>query len=135
MTRAFGDSFYFIALLNARDFCHAEAREVTMQLQGRTIVTTRWILAEVGNALSGLGARKSFTTFVEGLSTQRRVIVVKDSDTLYERGARLFASRWDKEWSLIDCISFEVMRHEGIDEVLSGDRHFTHAGFKLLMKG
>ncbi|MDO8539842.1 MAG: hypothetical protein Q7S40_05325 [Opitutaceae bacterium] len=97
MTRAFGDSFYFIALLNAHDFCHARAREITQELQGVTIVTTRWVLAEVGNALSGFGSRKSFAIFMTGLATQSRVLVLKDSDTLYERGARLFAARLDKE--------------------------------------
>jgi len=39
----------------------------------------------------------------------------------------------DKEWSLTDCISMEVMRIEGIDEVLICDRHLAQAGFKLLL--
>jgi len=133
MKRVFGDSFYFIALLNARDFYHAQARQVTRELEGVTVVTTRWVLAEVGNALSGLGARTSFSMFLEGLTGQRRVLALDGSDALYEHGVRLFASRVDKEWSLTDCISMEVMRIEGIDEVLIGDRHLAQAGFKLLL--
>jgi uncharacterized protein len=39
------------------------------------------------------------------------------------------ASRPDKDWSLTDCISFVVMKDEGIREALTGDRHFTQAGF------
>lgn len=132
MKRVFGDSFYFIALLNARDFHHEQARSITRNLPG-TVVTTRWVLAEVGNALSSLGARRSFALFLAGLATQGEVSVLPDSDLLYERGVRLFATRSDKEWSLTDCISIEAMRHEGLTEVLTGDRHFLQAGFTLLL--
>lgn len=134
MKRVFGDSFYFIALLNARDFHHRQARNITRSLSG-PVVTTRWVLAEVGNALSGLGARTSFARFIAGLATQGEVLVLADSDLLYERGARLFATRHDKEWSLTDCISMEAMHQEGLADVLTGDRHFLQAGFTLLMTG
>ncbi len=132
MKQVFGDSYYFIALLNARDFQHARALGLTKNLPGK-VVTTRRVLAEVGNALSGLGARGSFARFHAGLATQNEVAVLPDSDVLYERGVRLYASRSDKEWSLIDCISIEAMRSEGLTEVLTGDRHFSQAGFTLLM--
>lgn len=132
MSRVFGDSFYFIALLNARDYHHHRAREITRDLKV-TIVTTRWVIAEVGNALSGLGARRSFAQFLDGLSTQSRVVILPDSDRLYEAGAKLFGTRFDKEWSLTDCISFEAMRSEGIHEALTGDVHFAQSGFTMLM--
>ena len=35
--------------------------------------------------------------------------------------------------SLTDCISFEAMRSEGINETLTGDHNFAQAGFTLLM--
>ena len=92
MSRVFGDSFYFIALLNARDFHHQRAREITRDLPA-TIVTTRWVVAEVGNALSALGARKSFARFLEGLATQSKVVVLPNSDLLFESGALLFGAR------------------------------------------
>jgi len=133
MKRVFGDSFYFIALLNARDIHHGQARDVTRNLAG-PVVTTRWVLAEVGNALSGLGARQGFARFLAGLPTQREVVVLVDSDLLYERGVRLFSTRSDKEWSLTDCISIEAMRQADLTEVLTGDRHFVQAGFTLLME-
>ncbi|MDO8539844.1 MAG: hypothetical protein Q7S40_05335 [Opitutaceae bacterium] len=50
------------------------------------------------------------------------------------RGAELFAARLDKDWSLTDCISFGVMRDHHIEEALTGDHHFTQAGFKRLMR-
>lgn len=133
MRLRFGDSFYFIALLNARDFHHAEAVKITRELPQR-IVTTRWVIAEVGNALSGLGARKSFASFIGGIGTQNRVAVLPGSDELFENGARLFSLRLDKAWSLTDCISMEAMHAQGLTEILSGDHHFAQAGFSLRMK-
>jgi len=38
----------------------------------------------------------------------------------------------DKEWGLVDCLSFVIMRERGITEALTPDRHFTRAGFKAL---
>ena len=60
MRRAFGDSFFFIALLNPRDSFHQTAVEVSRHWEGQ-IITTRWVWAEVGNALCGVNARRSFT--------------------------------------------------------------------------
>lgn len=66
MKRAFGDSFFFIALLNARDFHHQRVVEFSRGWAGR-VVTTRWVLAATGNALSGSQARASFAIFHDGL--------------------------------------------------------------------
>jgi uncharacterized protein len=57
------------------------------------------------------------------------LVVVEASHVWFERGLDLYCSRPDKEWSLTDCISFEVTREHGVTEALTGDRHFSHAGF------
>lgn len=38
----------------------------------------------------------------------------------------------DQRFSLCDAVSFEVMRHERLTEVLALDRHFKTAGYRLL---
>jgi predicted nucleic acid-binding protein len=40
----------------------------------------------------------------------------------------------DKPSSLTDCISFVVTREIGMNEALTGDRHFEQAGFIALLK-
>jgi uncharacterized protein len=133
MRRAFGDSFLFIALLNPRDSFHQIAVEVTRDWEGQ-ILTTRWVLAEVGNALCGVNARQSFVTFLEGLTEQEQIMVLPDSDNLFNQGTKLFSNRPDKEWSLTDCISFAAMRACALEQALTGDHHFEQAGFKALLK-
>jgi predicted nucleic acid-binding protein len=59
--------------------------------------------------------------------------IIGNSDSLYERGLLLYATRLDKHWSLTDCISFVVMSDEGLVEALTGDRHFEQAGFRALL--
>lgn len=44
------------------------------------------------------------------------------------------SERPDKDWSLIDCMSFVVMEDMAIEEALTTDRHFEQAGFRALLK-
>ena len=52
---------------------------------------------------------------------------------LCEAAVDLYASRPDKEWGVVDCFSFEVMRIRGITEALTADHHFEQAGLVALL--
>lgn len=54
--RVFGDTVYFIALLSTRDRWHARAVDIDRQPPG-PLVTTEWVLTEIGDAFSQPGAR------------------------------------------------------------------------------
>ena len=132
MKRRFADSFFFIALLSERDACHHRAPEVSRE-SGVVIVTTRWVLAEVADALCAPAWRGRAGAFIGFVLTAPGFLVIGRSDELFARGMDLYRSRSDKEWSLTDCISFVVMADEGLNEALTGDRHFEQAGFKALL--
>jgi len=51
-----------------------------------------------------------------------------------QKGEILFNQRIDKQWSLVDCISFVVMRERKLSAALTADHHFSQAGFKVLLK-
>ena len=40
----------------------------------------------------------------------------------------------DKEWSLTDCASFDVMRERKLVDALVYDKHFEQAGFVPLLR-
>ncbi len=52
---------------------------------------------------------------------------------LFHLGLERFEDRPDKGYSLIDCVSMVVMESNGIQEVLTSDKHFKQAGFTVLM--
>ena len=133
MRTVFADSFYFFALVNSHDPAHARAVAFLNSYHGR-MVTTGWVLTEVGDGLAQPANRASFLQTVDTLRAEPNVTIVPCSDELLDAGIDLYWQRPDKEWSLTDCISFVVMTREGIAEALTGDRHFEQAGFVVLLK-
>jgi predicted nucleic acid-binding protein len=128
MMSRFADTWFFVGLLAGRD-AHHEA--VMAHVEGRTecLVTTRWVLAETANALSGSVCRGKVARFLIEAERDPCITIVGASDALYQSGLELYAERADKAWSLTDCISFVVMRQQHLREALTGDRHFAQAGF------
>ena len=97
-------------------------------------VTTEWVLAEFGNAYSDPKDRADFVGLYRSLAGHPRVKIVPADTRLFQRGADFYGQRADKKWSLVDCISFIVMRDERIKDALTGDRDFAQAGFNILFK-
>ncbi len=133
MTTVFADSFYFFALVNDKDPAHGKAIRFLQTYQGR-ILTTAWVLMEVGDGLSHPLNRPSFLLTVDSLKKEPNSTIVSPSDELLEAGIDLYRKRPDKEWSLTDCISFVIMGRQGLTDALTGDHHFEQAGFTALLK-
>src|SRR5262245_40231303 len=131
--KCFADTFYYLALANPADEAHGRAREITRTLR-RGVITTEFVLVEVGDALAGCDARPAFLRLLQAQRTRRTVEIIPASSTLLEKGVQLFAQRLDKEWSLTDCVSFVAMQEYGISDALTADRHFEQAGFTALLK-
>lgn len=132
MRRIFADTFYFLALLDSREAFHRQAFQYSRDNDVH-LVTTEWVLAEFGNAYSDPRDRADFVEMYRVIKVHRRVKIVESETRVFEMGVELFSERADKEWSLVDCISFVVMRSEGLVEALTGDRHFEQAGFLALL--
>lgn len=124
----FADTWFYIALLD-RDDQHHERVVRFLAENDVMFVTTRWVLAETGNALGSTSLRIQVTDLLNDLEHDPSTVIVKSSDELYRQGLALFSARADKLWSLTDCISFSAMAAHGISAALTGDRHFDQAGF------
>lgn len=133
MTPVFVDSSYYVALLLKTDQAHPRAVEITRKLES-TIVTTAWVLTEVANTLSASHLRSGFLSLLDDLQSDNEVTIVAPEPETFAQGIDLYRNRPDKNWSLTDCISFVVMKREGITEALTGDHHFEQAGFKALLR-
>ena len=131
MSAAFADTFFYQALLDVRDPAHTEA--LAQSRTRRTILTTEFILLELGNACARAEDHADYLSLLAGIRASPRTRIIPLDSRLLQRGLDLFAGRPDKNWSLTDCSSFVVMGDEGLTEALTGDNHFEQAGFKALL--
>jgi uncharacterized protein len=133
MSALFADTYFFVAYLNPKDDCHDLAVH-HMTMRPERIVTTVWVLAELGNFLAGYRSRRLFVPLVRRLRGEHRVVIVPASNGLFERGLALYGRCRDKDWSVTDCISFTLMKEKALTQALTGDHHFEQAGFAILFK-
>lgn len=133
MTRCFADTSYYVALLSADDEAHERAATYTASFDG-SIITTAWILNELANHLAKPPNRELFLEILREPRADDRVSIVPMDQELFDRGVALYGERLDKEWSVTDCISFIVMREQGVTDALTGDHHFEQVGFTALLK-
>ena len=132
MKSLFADASFYLAVVGPSDVWHQVASDFSRnRLQ---VVTTEYVLAEVANLLSRVGDRGVFVQLFHQIESDRNTTIVASSNSLWLRGLRLYADRFDKNWSLTDCISFVVMQDHGLTEALTADRHFEQAGFTILLK-
>jgi predicted nucleic acid-binding protein len=95
---------------------------------------TEYVLVELGSALSKIRDRHLYVPFVEHLLAEEDIEFIPASSDLFRRGLALFAKRPDKDWSLVDCISFVVMRQRRLSDALTLHHHFEQAGFSVLFQ-
>lgn len=131
MTEVFADTFYWLAVLNPRDAHHERAMRVAYS---GTLVTSVAVQIEVMDALCDHRVRQLASRFWRETSTDPELIVLPLDHDLLSRAARLFEGRLDKDWSMTDCIAFEIMLQRQITDALTGDHHFEQAGFRCLFK-
>ena len=136
MNDIFLDTSYAIASVSPKDQLHRKAKRWTNQIASSNIpiITTQAILLEIGDAFSRSRFRNVGIGFLENLESDINTTIISLTDELYDKAFELFRNQPDKEWGLVDCISFVVMRERGIDDALTADEHFVQAGFRALLR-
>jgi len=76
------------------------------------------VLLEIGNSLAKLRHRSSAARILTSLEADPLVEIVPLTDELYHEALQLYRERSDKEWGLVDCVSFIIMQDRGITEAL-----------------
>lgn len=136
MSRIFLDTSYAVALVSPKDRHHSRAVELAAYLErrGSRMVTTRAVILEIGNSLAETRYRSRGCGLLELLENDPRVEIIPLTEELCQRGFELFRQRRDKEWGLVDCVSFVVMGERELQESLTTDKHFEQAGFRALLR-
>ena len=133
MAEAFIDTSFVIALTNKSDQYHAQALKLAQQFDKLPLITTDAVLLEIGNALAR-NFKNAGIEIIEHFLTSDEVEVINLNPDLFRRAFELYRTHLDKEWGLVDCISFVVMRDFGLTNSLTADRHFDQAGFTALIR-
>jgi predicted nucleic acid-binding protein len=135
MNELFLDTSFSIGLVSPRDQIHKKAFAWSEKIEnsGISVVTTRAILLEIGNALSKTAFRQVGIGLLDNLENDSNTAIISLTDKIYNEAFELFRSRPDKEWGLGDCVSFVVMRERKITAALTADEHFIQAGFRALL--
>ena len=136
MQKVFADANCFIALLNPKEGLHAKAKFVSAGLGQFRLATSEMVLTEVLAFYADKGAalREAAAQTVSRLYGDPNAMVVPQTSLQFREALGYYRARQDKEWSLVDCASFLIMRSEEITEALSHDQHFEQAGFKALLR-
>ena len=133
MNTVFGDSSYWIALINPKDDLHAKADQLSKQYQ--SILTSEMVFAEVA---AFFAKRKHLRWVVVSVIRELRgnihCEIVPQTHEQFNQAIAHYEEHDDKEWSLVDCSSMLLMKSRRIDEVLSHDLHFQQAQMTSLMR-
>jgi uncharacterized protein len=136
MNTFFGDTFYFKALLHPGDDWHPQVVAFTAALPSARIMTTQEVLVEVLTTFGGHGRvwRQTAAEYVAALSQNPSFIVLPQSEQSFTAGLELYRRRLDKNWSMTDCISMEMMKRHDLRQVLTHDEHFDQAGYEAIFR-
>ena len=134
MKVVFADTGYWAAVLNPRDALHDRARQVSASLGKVRILTTEMVLDELLAALSSVPLRPFAIKGVDAIRSNPNVEVVPQTSLQFDAAFNRYRAMTDKEWSLTDCASFNLMVERRLTEALAHDRHFEQAGFGALLR-
>jgi hypothetical protein len=129
----FVDTLFVVASINPRDQYHRQAAELVKRFRGHPLLITDAVLLEIGNALAR-NFKKEAVEIIERFLNSNQVEVVALTPELFQEALVLYKAYQDKEWGLVDCVSFVVMRRKNITSALTFDQHFVQAGFQALMR-
>jgi uncharacterized protein len=132
---AFIDSSAFYALMDRSDLHHNQASAIWRYLLERKIPlqTSNYIVIETMALLQnrlGFDAANLWYQDVLGV-----VEVVWIENAVHNMALELWLSLGRRKLSLVDCVSFMVMRQQRVEKVFCFDRHFRDQGFEMISQG
>ena len=129
---AFVDTSAFFAVLDADDGNHDRARQVWEDLltQEAVLVCSNYVLVETLALVQRRLGLPAVRTFQEDIMPVLNVEWV--DETIHQVGIASVLAAARRGLSLVDCVSFEIMRRLGIKTAFAFEHHFEEQGFECL---
>jgi len=130
--RIFVDTSAFYALLDLDDRNHQKGKKAWREIleNDSTLVTSNYILVETLSLLQSRLGLEAVRGFQEDVVPILKVEFV--TPEMHRAGASALLSAGRRGLSLVDCVSFEVMRDWGIKTAFTFDSHFKEQGFEVI---
>jgi predicted nucleic acid-binding protein len=128
----FVDTSAFLAVLDAGDANHAAAKALWEKaiLAGDVLVCHNYILVETSALVSRRLGIEAVRVFERDIVPLLRLEWITRELHSAASAAHMIAAR--RTLSLVDCVSFEVMRRLEIQAALAFDRHFREYGYETI---
>lgn len=132
MSHVFVDTSALYALLVRSDDRHADARRAFARLMTHdaVLVTSAYVLVETYTLLGRRIGLDAVAAFRDDFAPLLDVTWVDPA--AHDAALEDLLDRGTRDLSLVDVVSFIVMRGGGIDEAFAFDRHFELEGFATL---
>jgi predicted nucleic acid-binding protein len=132
MSRLFVDTSAYYALADTRDENHEAAVHLIHQMirERAELLTTNYILAEThALLLNRIGYATALQVLEDLYKSQTRIYRVKEAEE--RKALQILRVYTDKEFSLVDAISFATMERFHVTQAFAFDHHFAQYGFSL----
>ena len=129
----FVDTSAFFAVLDADDENHDTARQMWEGLLTQeevVLVCSNYVLVETLALVQRRLGIPAVRTFQEDIMPVLNVEWV--DETIHQVGIASVLAAARRGLSLVDCVSFEIMRRLGIKTAFAFDHHFEEQGFECL---
>ena len=128
----FVDTSAFYATLDADDGQHGPARQTWLTLvnEATDLVSSNYVVIETTALVQNRLGVVAIRTFQEDVLPVVRVEWV--DEPAHQAGVTALLTAGRRDLSLVDCVSFDLMRHLGIRRAFAFDRHFAEQGFELI---
>ncbi len=127
----FVDTSAFLAVLDRSDKNHKAAKSFWARIisGGDVLLCHNYILVETSALIHRRFGMEAVHVFEQDIIPILRIIWVTKEVHSAAVSAHLMADR--RTLSLVDCVSFEVMRRAGVRKAFAFDRHFQDYGYKI----
>jgi predicted nucleic acid-binding protein len=134
MRTVFVDTSAFVALRNAAEAEHDEARATLARLldEGASLYTSNYVFAETYTALLVRVGRGEAIEWGKRFRASDAIELVRVEDGLENDAWAILEQHRDKQWNYVDATSFALIERDGGGEAFAFDVHFAQRGLRVL---
>ncbi len=128
----FLDTGSFIARYIEQDSYHAAAVRLWEQIGRSSLFTSNHVLDETLTLLARRAGYRFAAERAENIYASDALEILYSTRDDETSAIALFGKYADQRVSFTDCVSFVLMKRYRIPAAFTFDRHFAHAGFRMI---